>query len=349
MGIIAGTNYIIDPLQQFRVASLYTLEYKNERYLNAGLAKSYPYGSVVIGTSMVENFYIDDLKKIIGFVDPIKLSVRGGNGYEEAITLETAFKNQSIQQVLIGLDSFSFNGSAAKIDSGNTLFPLYLYEDSLLGTMKYLTNFKFFEQSIKSLKNPYDAKKSGENYNYMYAWQSDYSHCFTEAYVRNDWNSLFQKAKSLSAEESLSYKSNFDRKILVENFKKTFLPIIINHPETEFYLFFPPYSALAYKLMEYQGVLDEHLAFKEAVFELTKSHHNVYLFDFNLAEQITDDLANYKDYTHYHDGINQWMLEQMKLKKFLILKSSDLQIDRFKEKIGKLDVEQLFIDSYRLP
>jgi hypothetical protein len=342
------TNYIIDPLQQLRPASFYTLTFENERYLNAGLAKTYPYNSVIIGSSMTENFHLDNIKDILKFKNPIKLSIRGASAYEEALTLQTAFNHRSIDQVLIGFDSYSFNGNASEIMADNSFFPRYLYEDSIIGNMRYLTNYKTFERGLKYLKKPYDAKVFANNFNMMYSWQSDCANCFTENNVRSDWERLENNLNHSTSEERAGNQKLFSNTILVENFKKTFLPIVKNHPETQFYIFFPPYSLLAFKIMYYDGTFDDHIAFKKSVSELMRPYKNVALFDFQSVNNVTTNLANYKDYTHYHDKINLWILEQIKNDNYRVFDFSDARNDRFKQQITKLDINELFINSFNV-
>ena len=45
---------------------------------------------------------------------------------------------------------------------------------------------------------------------------------------------------------------------------------------------------------------------------------NVAIYDFQSAIEITTNLNNYKDFTHYHQNINNWMIEQIKVKNYLV-------------------------------
>ena len=58
-------NFLLDPFQQYRKANFYKPIYDNERYLNPGLAKTYDYNQVIIGSSMTENFLLSDAKDIL--------------------------------------------------------------------------------------------------------------------------------------------------------------------------------------------------------------------------------------------------------------------------------------------
>lgn len=68
VGFVGGVNYLVDPFQQYRVKTFYPIAFKNERYQNAGLAKNFNYDSLILGTSMTENFLIDKVENDLGFL-----------------------------------------------------------------------------------------------------------------------------------------------------------------------------------------------------------------------------------------------------------------------------------------
>jgi len=61
IGVPGLMNYIVDPFQQYR-KPWYNPYFppQIERYLNPGLAKNYDYDSILIGTSQVETFNLND-------------------------------------------------------------------------------------------------------------------------------------------------------------------------------------------------------------------------------------------------------------------------------------------------
>ena len=64
---VGGVNYIVDPFQQYRVKTFYPIAFTNERYQNAGLSKNFEYDSLILGTSMTENFILDEVEKKLNF------------------------------------------------------------------------------------------------------------------------------------------------------------------------------------------------------------------------------------------------------------------------------------------
>ncbi|PLY05630.1 MAG: hypothetical protein C0625_12420 [Arcobacter sp.] len=316
--LVITTNYFVDPFQQYRKANFYTFKTDKPRYLNAGLAKNYDYDSILVGSSMVENFYANDIEKFLGFRKLLKLATRGGTIFEEVKTIENALlSNKNLKNILMGLDVYAFS-ELARPTKQDPKFPEYLYDNNILNDTPYLLNFNVLKESIEAFSSPYDKEKISNTLNTLYEWQSLYSEFFTAWTFKNDYNSWYKK---FIYEEKLTpgiVEKTYRFEILKERFDNVFLPIVKNNKEKEFYLFFPPYSIVQYKTMEMGNYFDDHLKFKEYIFENLKDFKNVKLYDFQIEKSITHNLDNYKDLTHYSDKINYWMLEQMSKNKYLV-------------------------------
>lgn len=311
MGIV---NFIIDPMQHYRKAQFYKPRYVNERYLNPGLAKNYDYKQVIIGSSMTENFILSDATSILGFNKPIKFCMSGTSAYEMRIMLENAFKYQDIDTVLYGLDFFSFIGKTTRLFNGDGSIPMYLYDDNLLNDYRYLLNFDTFKFTLDSIIESKMKKHEPKfDYNRMYQWQHTFSHSdFNGSKLIKQWN-----------QKNSDYKKDYNNKkyaleVLTRNADVNLKTIIHENPDKIFYIFYPPYSILAFKDMYSQGYLDSILRFKTYVFMSLLKYSNVKIYDFQVAEEITCNLNNYRDLTHYHQRINTWMLEQIKEENYLV-------------------------------
>ena len=64
------------------------------------------------------------------------------------------------------------------------------------------------------------------------------------------------------------------------------------------------------------------------------------LYDFQIASEVTHNLENYKDITHYSQNINNWMLTEMINDKFLMNDSliQDFEIE-FRNQINQYIIE----------
>lgn len=315
--IMGAVNFILDPFAQYRKAQLYRPVYDNERYLNSGLAKTYDYKQVIIGSSMTENFILSDTKEILGFDKPIKFCMSGATAYEIKVTLDHAYAHRKIDTVIYGLDLFSFTGSTTRLFAGEGSLPFYLYDDNLLNDYRYLLNFDTFKFSVDALLVPKQAQMY--DFDRMYQWQHQLSEDdFNKADRISEWKEKYGFNPEYKKEE-YAYEA------MKKNVDLNLIPLIQSHPHTTFYIFYPPYSILAFKDMQNKGWLKTVERFKSHVFITLAHYPNVKLYDFQASKEVTCDLDNYKDLLHYHQRINKWMLQEMKSDKYLMKNSVKLK------------------------
>jgi hypothetical protein len=306
MLLVVSLNFIIDPYQQFRPARLYNVYFEQQegRYLNAGIAKSYDYKSVVLGTSHSANFRLSELREKILLRQPIKLIIPGSSAYEQNITLATVFENREIEAVFYAIEQSAFQADATGFRRSWIDFPMYLYEESARNRIRYLASLDTFFEGIdavrKSILNPGDLQYSFER---MYEWQHVKEKEFTRQGLLAEWKNQTENKKLKRPVYGLDDT--------IDSFNSNILIHLQRHPDTDFIIFHPPYSILRYKLMDMRGILADHLKFKEYIYSVTRDLDNVTLYDFQAEREITHDLANYKDLTHYHQRINSWMLDQI--------------------------------------
>jgi hypothetical protein len=319
--VIGVFNFVVDPYQQYRKASFYKLPYEDERELNAGLAKNFDFDSVVIGSSMMENFTIYDLKHILKYNKPIKLTMAGSSSYEQKLILNTAFRHKKIKNVLLGMDFFAYYGSVKRLKHGESFFPFYLYDESFFNDYKYIFSSDTLRRSFHVLFSR--KKKELYDYNKMYEWHSR---------NQNKKDLLPVLYKKWNARENFDNEATAQEKnlqFMVNNFNTNLKSIIKEHPNVHFILFFPPYSILAYKVYEERDELKDFIKFKEYVARTLASYKNVSLYDFEFAENVTYNLQNYFDLYHYNKNISRWILMQISAKHYRV------HIQNYKEKNKK--------------
>ncbi len=305
--VVAIINFSIDPFQQYRKATFHKTLFTKNLYLNAGLIKNYNYDSIVIGSSMTQNFIINDIYKILEYKRPIKLPIAGGSIIEHCTIMDSAIKSKKVKNVLLGLDIFSLKTSTNRL-------PSYLYDYNIFNDYLYLVSIDTLKRSLLYPFLHYTIKATHPrmNYNLMFQWQ----HLYTE----DDFNatkvidSIKKKSINLDGEKD----QNNLLKDRISNVDKYLVPLVKNNPNINYVIFYPPYSILTYNKMEEEGSLDGFIETKRYIFQKLNRYNNVKLFDFQVANNITHNLNNYKDLTHYHQKINTWMLEKIKQNQFLL-------------------------------
>lgn len=84
---------------------------------------------------------------------------------------------------------------------------------------------------------------------------------------------------------------------------------IQSHPDTDYVIFFPPYSMLWWDSAFVQGKADSYFTILNYTMRKLLSCENVQLFYFQNEKEIICDLDNYMDMIHYSAEINRYMLE----------------------------------------
>ena len=312
---IVASVVIIDPFEIYHQATAFIPPITNgtQNYSNAGIAKSYEYDSVVIGSSMTENFRPSQLDALLGgrFV---KLPINGGSPFNHRQMMELAFRTHKIKTIFYGLDveSLTYFYTTPKCE-----MPDYLYDDNLFNDTQYWFNssvlIKYIPACLKTL-----GQSNPNLRDTMYNWGSLYE--YGKAAALRDVNitgAVFDQ-NTASLNGTLSQQSKL-------NVEYNYLPYVQAHPETEFIFFFPPYS-LAHWYTFYQvGSFEYHLDQKIALIQALLPYENVKIYDFQGRTDWILNLDNYIDSSHYGPWINDAMTELIAQGEHRILSIDDAQ------------------------
>jgi hypothetical protein len=328
-------DWAIDPYMKYRkcpkLKYLYegATYYDEERYINPGIAKNIQYDAAIVGTSMTENFDIEDVDTLL-HVNSIKIPFSGGTAKELSTMLHYLLAQKKAQTIIYDLDYFAFKG--VDETSVNAYveppFPNELYDSDALSNLKYLSSIRTFEQSLKVLNHTYFEQKH-RTFKDIYYW---YDVCnFDEKEVLKLW-----KKRDSDKLLKLTYNKNeYKFKALKSNFDKYLLSYINANQNVKFVVFLPPYSYLSWKIAQERGSLDSILQFKEHLLRTLVQYKNVEIYDFQ-QDPLTFHLDNFKDFFHYSDDINYMMLEKFASKSDLITQNNlekhilDIQAQRIK-------------------
>lgn len=311
---IMGFNFAIDPMIKYRknesLKYFYTIG--KERFLNFGIAKNFSYKTVVMGTSMTENFLLSDVEKLLN-TKAIKVPFSGGTAKEFSILLDFILKQQKAEAIIYALDVFSYRNMNTSFGFPTDMpFENYSFmlKDDLFSEIKYLLSLDTFKWSLFILKNTIN-EDPNKNYNNSFMWFAEYK--FGESEVLKDWSSMDVDPKKKEYFKPTDYL--FDD--LKRNFDELLYRHIVNNPEIKFIIFYPPYSYLTWKLADKRGSLDACMKFKEYSLRKLVTQPNVELYDFQINRLIYD-LNNYKDISHYSHKINYFIIEQIAKKENLL-------------------------------
>lgn len=299
--ILATVTFAVDPLYQYRYDENDSY-YLNFQFSCAGLIKNYKYDSVMLGSSMTQNFDPDLFKEKMD-LDLLKVNMGGMTIPETCFYLDFINKNASCKKVFVSIDLQRF---AIAPENAEFNIPRYLangYEDDyryLLSSEVY-TRFLPVDLMIKGMEALKISLPSfirdATDVDELGAWHQSFP-------VGEDKviKSLKENGFGVSTIEANGVEApvNANIDLLFSTLKNL-------NPNTEYVLFFPPYSSLYWIYARYNGHFEAFSDAKERIFELSQNHKNVTVYDFQNFE-LTAELENYRDISHYSKDINDYLV-----------------------------------------
>ena len=228
--VLIGLVIFVDPFFQYH-KPLKNFPYliDNQLSQNPGMAKNFDYDSVLLGSSMTVNFNTDWFEELYG-LKTAKLSYNGAYARDDANIMKIIFDTHpDVKKVFLGIDIPAFSSD---VDQTKYPIPEHLYDDHYINDISYVLNKDvLLNYILRPMADPEDKTDIGT----MYAlwWTDEY---FNKQYVLQ-----YYEAPEVVEEEVPidAFLTNLE-----ENLKVNICPYIEAHPDTEFIVFYPPYSIL---------------------------------------------------------------------------------------------------------
>ncbi|MBR3794932.1 MAG: hypothetical protein IKK34_02725 [Clostridia bacterium] len=283
---------IVDPFEIYHRALFYNPPYKSsaQMYAIAGVAKSYTYDSIIIGSSVTENCTPSVYDKALGgrFV---KLSMNAGLARDHAKIMEIAFRTHDVRHVVYGLDLFAYS---QYYTNQKAVTPDYLYDANPFNDVKYWFNQDVWLSEIPAALRRIGTPDEDASRDSMYYWQPPVMPSAEELHA------MAALPPSMPAQADIARGVEFAQL----NLEYNLLPYIRAHRDTTFTIFLPPYSSLYWAERAKAGSLDSFLAQKQLLCSALLAEPNVRLYDFQLEAQWMQDLSLYYDLIHYIPVVN---------------------------------------------
>ncbi len=302
----AASAYILDPFQIFHSSWFMKDRYvpKYERFQNAGLIRRMLERDdccdiVIIGTSHSQNFLPSYVSKTFGGHGTLQLSLPGPLMTEQAIMHRKASETGEISRVIWDIHDPLAEDKVRQPNDPDILsaspgksFPLYLYDDNNLNDYLLLASAdmpaRFIDQLVRG--KPYESYQS---------WHKNAK-------------KFFGKGRELGQADTafIIKKIPDSRHYSFPNIDEILMPAIADHPEQEFFIFFPPYSKHFYAVMT-QEEFSQLMAMRIKLAKDIEEYPNAKLFAFD-DWAVTEDLDNYKDQDgHYSEAISKQIIDSM--------------------------------------
>lgn len=302
---IAGFIQIVDPFYHYREPQepFRAFQYMPV-YQTAGVAKNFSYDSAIVGTSMTENFRVSWFEEMD--MDTVKLSYSGARSSDVAAILEQVFlSDNTVRYILLDINDYQLTTLPAEV---YTERPAYLYEEVWWKDGEYLFNNDVFWMSAgRALEAVTDNQPNPDD---AYTWEDPA--LFSEENVKASCAAYTSGLKEQLASGTIAaYDGTQEKEWCRENLENV-VSVIAAHPETEFVVFYPPYSILYWEQQLLSGRLYSILEIYYTAAEKLLSYDNVTVFYFQNEEGIITNLDYYRDICHHAPEINRYIFDCIK-------------------------------------
>lgn len=298
---LAFSTIVIDPFLHYH-GPLSFLEYplRDERYQNDGMARHYQYDSIITGTSMSQNFKCSEFDALWN-ARSLKMAYSGATFHELNESLRRAFSYQpDIRYVVCSLDGSRINTPAQQDEY--TGYPEYLYDENFFNDVSYLLNKEVVPKTLAVINYTRAGEVTPDRD--MYGNWSRYR-MFGPGEVLRDFTPL----PVSDVERPITEE---DVRTITENVTENYLKTALEHPDTEFYFFFPPYSICYWDSLVRSKQLSMQMEAQKLTAHLLLAAENVHVYDFSDRIDIIENLDNYTDTLHYSENINSEILQCMR-------------------------------------
>jgi hypothetical protein len=303
-GALILFSYFGDPCNIYGFRNTY--QACSPRYFQAGRIRRHLYENsdfetLSIGSSVSENFLASEIEKYLGWKKTMRLYIPGYYIKELDSALRYALESGKIRKVLWGLDALRYETRDGVYLTG-TSFPYELYNTSIWDDFQHLTSFSnlrmfYYGHSEKRIRDKH-YPRTGENEDFDFWADSPFSFAFAHNFTSN---APQQPKPPLWNPENREFP-------YVDAY---IVSLAEQYPDVEFYLFFPPYAYVYPNLPLLADVYDDYLDMRSYLVKRTAGRPNVKVFDFLNLEEITGNMAYYRDIGHYQPNINTAMLKLM--------------------------------------
>lgn len=292
--VLSVTVYIIDPFFQFRIKdNSYML---NERFVGPGLIKNYDYDTLIIGSSMTQNFNMDVFRKELG-VKPLHIGIGGIRATEEKELLDIAYETGKAKKYFICAEMHLFTA-----DSKESRIPYYLINEDFLSRCRYFLNYEAWFRYMPidvafvildklGIKQP-EKFVYGKSIDRLGNWSLDYE--FGQDVVLKNYKSGAYGVSNLEKDDLYNK--------MTSRIDQYFDHLQLDAGKHIF--FFPPYSMLYWA--DHTDEIVDALLYGKKYFVEKALKKGVTVYDFQSVD-FTLDLDNYKDTTHYKPENNDYM------------------------------------------
>lgn len=334
LGLIgtAAAVIVVDPFFHYHEPlECFPYQIDNQLSQNPGMAKHMEYDSVLLGSSMTVNFETDWFREEMG-LNTLKLSYNGAYPRDVSnIMAKVDARDGELKRVFWGIDLASYTGGT---EETKYPIPAHLYNDNLADDVNYWYNkHVLLDYILKPAIEREPTDLSG-----VYASEEALQGCYDREYVLAHY--------TVPEKNDAWFPEDMFIEGLDANLEANILPLIESHPDTQFTIFFPPYSILYWYEYVQNNQMDAVMYEYRYFMEKLLAYENVELFFFPGKEEVVCNLDLYADAGHYNQSINRYMTECFVDGTHRITADNyEEELQRMKSMIDTYDYDALWMES----
>lgn len=301
LGLAALTSFVVDPYYRYRKPFFYDTVYYEIYSTAPFLLREKPdYELLMLGSSMVRNFFLDDLEKTFK-LPSLKLSAAGCTieDLRKFMEIATEVRGKGLKRVIWSLDIYSLNKTGSHWKDQEFMYRKDHWED-----YRYLFSRQTFSSMHYLIKRKLNPK--GKRFH-----QADRNRMFSTDYAGKKYG-LREVIKDAYGNEVQHHTlTPYNAQAHKESFFGLILPIIDKHPDIRFTFYLPPYHIYTWCLSKLYGDSDALLAQRSAVLQELLKRPNVDLHDFQTDVSYVLHHDYFSDVQHFNNTCAKRLLKDL--------------------------------------
>lgn len=297
--LIAGFVYVSDPYVYYHKEGIYKRTFTknfNMRYQMPGIIRNLEYETLFVGTSMSHNFNEKKIDESFN-TKSFNATISGSSAREQRKAAELAMKSHDVKHIFWEINYDSLAGDPDRVDA---TFPKFLYDRNIANDLPYLLSYEAIKKIDYQMKNQHLVKSDVDPYSF-YKFGAKKDPLTIEK--------MKEQVEGLNAPPEASHSLE----AYMESFEANMLPMLEKYPNTKFTFLYTPYPITRHMVIQNQkpDINEDRLQTKLAIFNELKKYKNAEVYDFQDEADITFNVGNYIDRSHYFPYINDQLLEIM--------------------------------------
>lgn len=302
---IAMLNWWVDPLQFYRKAEYPAYLIKEKRFQYPSLARNYEYDSVVIGTSVSENFVPSLLQERLKW-KTLNLSMPGASAREQYLMLQVALRTGRVKNVLWDLNLEYLGGSGDWVSDYDGAFPDYLYDENPWNDINnYLLNLDTAKGSLKVL-----LKRAGLPAYRERTVEELFSTVEGKHGREMVWAAWERRPGGRGTQQFEERVRGLTKENVVRNFDRYFVASAVQNPKTHFSIYLPPITPAYFSKIKSVSTeaFEALIALRERALEADRENKNISVYDFQTGNNVLISVDNYRDLVHFDRVVNEYIV-----------------------------------------